>query len=482
MTVLTRAQVMESERKAVESGTFSYRELMGIAGRKSAEEILRRFNIKDKKTAIICGKGNNGGDGFVIADILCENGGDITVITPFGAPETEDAKYYFDRLENIKTTEFFTNEYDIIIDALFGFSFNREPDNDTKMLFGYINDSKALKISVDVPSGVVCDSGQVWDEAIKADYTFTFIALKPCFMLPQGNAFCGEVTVLDIGVPPITGSYKTIQKPHFEKRDKNSHKGTFGKALIIAGSYGMAGAAMLSAKAALRSGLGIAGCVLPRSIYAPFTSFLPEAVCYPMDETQNGTLLFEREKLSQLCENYDAVLFGCGVSKGKDILKIADFLVKNCEKPLIIDADGINALADCIDILKESKVPVILTPHPGEMARLCKVSVAEIEKDRIKYAKEFATEYGCILTLKGSNTIVAHPNGDLSFNMCGNPGMATGGSGDVLSGIIVSLLAQGIDPKTAAENAVYLHAAAGDKAALKRSQHALLPSDIIEEL
>lgn len=482
MSVLTRAQVMESERKAVESGAFSYRELMNLAGTKVGEAILKYYDLSNKKIAILCGKGNNGGDGFVIADLLYKKGFDITVITPFGLPSTDDAKYYYSKLKNDKITEIFTPEYDIIIDALFGFGFNREPDYETKMLFGFINKADALKISVDVPSGVECDTGKIWDEAICAHHTFTFIAKKPCFFLPRGNEYCGDVTVLDIGVAPIEGGYKIIKEPVFQKRNKNSHKGTFGKAMLIAGSYGMAGAAMLCAKAALRSGLGIAGCMMPESIYAPFTSFLPEAVCLPSKETEDGTLLFDSEKLISVCKEYDAVLFGCGVGKGRDIGKIAEFLIKNCENPLIIDADGINAITDSIDILKESKVPIILTPHPGEMARLCKTSSAEIESNRIKYAKDFAVEYGCIVVLKGSNTIVALPNGEINFNVCGNPGMATGGSGDVLAGITVSMLAQGIPAEKAAKYAVYLHSAAADKAAEKRSQHALLPSDIIEEL
>lgn len=482
MSVLTKTLIKESEEKAVKSGAFSFRELMPTAGTKAFEEIIKRYDVKSKKIAVLCGSGNNGGDGCVIAKKLSEYGTDVTVITPFGIPVTENALYYYNELKSIKKCDTFTDNYDIIIDAIFGIGFSREADDKTKELFCAVNKSKAVKIAIDIPSGVECDKGYVWNEAIKADLTLTFIALKPCFLLPPGSDYCGEVKVIDIGVTPLEKSYGIIKKPIFQKRNHNSHKGTYGTALLICGSYGMAGAAMLSAKSALRSGLGIAKCVVPKSIYDAFTSFLPEAVCVPCDETENGTLDFDKIDFPRLLENCDAVLCGCGLGKGENIKKLVTYLIENCTKPLIIDADGINAIADCIEILRKSKAPIILTPHPGEMARMCKLSVSEIESDRISVAKKFAEDYGCTLVLKGSNTIVADRDGNISFNILGNPGMATGGSGDVLAGITVSLSAQGFPTVTAAKNAVYLHSLAGDKAAEKRSMHALLPSDIIEEL
>lgn len=239
---------------------------------------------------------------------------------------------------------------------------------------------------------------------------------------------------------------------------------------------------MLSAKAALRSGVGIAKCVLPKSIYAPFTCFLPEAVCVPTDETENGALKFSAIDFKTLLPTCNAVLFGCGSGKCEDIQKISEYLVLNCEKPLIIDADGINVLAESIELLKQSKAPIILTPHPAEMARLLKTDAEAVEENRAEIAQKFAAEYNCTLVLKGHETLVAEQNGKLFINKIGNAGMATGGSGDVLAGILVSLCAQGILPEVAARYSVYLHAFAGDKAAKKRSQHALIPTDIIEEL
>lgn len=482
MKILTKELIRESEESAVLNGAFTFRQLMYKAGITASEIITDKFDCKSKKIAILCGNGNNGGDGFVIADYLYGIGSDITVITPFGEPKTEDAKYYFSKLKFIKTTDVFEGDFDIIIDALFGIGYTYRENKTIEDLFEKINSSSGIKIAVDIPSGVEANSGLIGKNAVKSDLTVTFIAMKLCFVLPYGSDYCGEVVVADIGVEPLSGGYSVIEKPKFEKRRHNSHKGDYGTGLLITGSYGMAGAAMLATKASLRSGLGIAKCVLCESIYSPFTSAIPEAVCLPTKQTESGVLDSESINIKSLSENATALLFGCGVGKGQDIRNILEDILKKSKVPVVLDADGINALSESIDILKETKVPLIITPHPGEMARLCGKTVKEIESDRINVARDFAVEYGCTVVLKGANTIVAHKNGEIYFNLTGNSGMATGGSGDVLSGIIVSLLAQGFSPEFSAESGVYLHGIAADKAVEKRSRHALLPSDIIEEL
>ncbi len=481
MSVLTKAQITKAEETAVQNGTFSFRDLMFTAGTTAAKIIEEKYTVENKKIAVLCGKGNNGGDGYVIAEYLKSKGAQITVVAPFGIPATENAKYY-SKASTCEITHDLNGEFDIIIDALFGIGFKGKLDQTTENLLNEVNAQNAVRISVDIPSGVECDSGYVNSAAFKADLTVTFIALKPCFLLPMGSDYCGEVTVAPIGVEITEKTYEIIKEPVFKKRTHNSHKGTYGTALIICGSYGMAGALMLSAKAALRSGLGIAKCVMPKSIYETFTRFLPEAVCVPSKETKSGTVKFNRKTLTPLLNEADAILFGCGSGKSRDNKKILKYLLTHSEKPLVIDADGINTLSSCIKLLKQTKAPIILTPHPGEMARLCEVSVGEIESDRVNYAKEFAKKYCCTLVLKGSNTIVAEKNGNLNFNILGNSGMATGGSGDVLAGITVSLCAQGYSPEDSAKYAVYLHSLAADKAVQKKSRHALLPTDIIEEL
>jgi len=314
------------------------------------------------------------------------------------------------------------------------------------------------------------------------DYTITFIALKPCFVLPEGSDYCGKVIVADIGVNTADFSYKTIEKPQFPKRRHNSHKGTFGTALMFCGSYGMAGAAILATRAALASGVGIAKCVVCDGIYDILTRAIPEAVCLPVVQDESGTYKADTIDYEKAFKKVTAVLIGCGMAQSDNTRKVLRCVAEKSDVPIIIDADGINLLADSIDILRECKAPVIITPHPAEMARLCKCSTAEIEQNRIYYAQKFAIDYNCTVVLKGANTIVATNKGEIFFNLTGNPGMATGGSGDVLSGIMVSLLAQGFVPEDAAKAAVYLHGEAGDRAALKKGERAMLPSDIIKEL
>ena len=482
MSILTVSKIRELEKNAVLSHKTTYRELMYTAGTLAGKSISDKYDIKNKKVAVVCGVGNNGGDGFVIADFLSKKGALVKVFTPFGIPKTEDALFYCNKLQLKVCEDFSIDNFDIIIDSIFGIGLNREVDTYTLGIFDKINNQKAIKISVDIPSGIEADTGKVLGGGVFADYTVTFTALKPCFVLPCGSDYCGKVEVIDLGLGDYLPDYEIIKEPEFKKRMHNSHKGTYGTAVLFCGSYGMAGAAMLSAKAALRSGLGIAKCVLPKSIYNAFTSYLPEAVCRPTEDTQDGKLKFDSVDFVEALSGADAVLCGCGIGNCEDTKRITEYLILNSEVPVIIDADGINSVADSIEILKKAKVPIILTPHPGEMARLCKTDVKEIENNRISYAEKFAAEFNCIVVLKGANTIVAEPNGSLSFNVLGNPGMATGGSGDVLAGIVVSLLAQGFTPQDAAKGAVYLHSSAADKAVLKRSCHSLLPADIIEEL
>ena len=482
MKVLSVALIRESEENAVKSGAFSLRELMFRAGSAAAEIIMRKYGCAGKRTAVVCGKGNNGGDGCVIAEILARHGADVTVVTPLGEPKTENAAYYYGRLYLAKKADTVPQNTDIVVDALFGIGLDRPLEGAAAEAVKAINAAAGVKIAVDMPSGVQSDSGKILGTAVKSDLTVTFIALKPGLLLPEGSDMCGEIQVADIGAEPVSYSYLTTEKPVFEKRSRNSHKGSFGTAVMFCGSYGMAGAAILAAKAALRSGAGILKAVLCDGIYAPFTASVPEAVCVPLKQTDKGTLPPDGIDYEKILSGCSAVLAGCGLGNNADTAEIVKALCENSEIPIVIDADGINALCGSIDIIKKRKAPVILTPHPGEMARLCSLTVADIEADRVGAARKFAAEYGCVLVLKGANTVIATPEGEIFFNLTGNPGMATGGSGDLLSGIIVSLLAQGFPADEAAKAGVYLHGEAGDKAAAKRGERAMLPSDMIKEL
>ncbi len=481
MNVLTRNLIKLSEENAVNCGDFSFADLMHTAGTKAAEEIIKNYDIKNKKVAVICGNGNNGGDGFVIANHLLQNGAEVSVFLPVGIPKTENAKHYFSLLPQSIIFESFSGEFDIIIDAVFGIGLCRNLSEELITLINKLNSQAAVRIAVDIPSGIDCDTGLVLGNAFKADLTVTFIALKPCFYLPYATDYCGKVEIIDIGVKPQQSNLKLLSNPVLPTRPKNSHKGTFGTALLICGSYGMAGAAILATKACLKSGVGIAKCLVPKSIYPILTTAVPEAVCLPETQTLKGGLSsFISLKPALLKTN--AVLFGCGLSNTKHTLRLLKKLIKNCTVPIVIDADGINALANRIDLLKKANASIILTPHPAEMARLLKCDVKTVEQNRIKIATDFAKAHNCILVLKGSNTLIVDPNSNVYINTLGNNGMATGGSGDVLSGITVSLLAQGLSPIDAAKAAVYLHSLSADNAAKITGKAGLIPSDMIEAL
>lgn len=481
MDVLSKKLIRLSEENAVHNGAFSFLELMKTAGDTAYKIICENTELDGRKIAVVCGNGNNGGDGFVIVRNLKNNGMDVTVITPLGEPITDSAKYYYSLLSDIEITNVIDREYEVIIDAIFGIGLNRPLNSDIIEVINQINSQNAYRVAVDIPSGIESDSGKILGVCIKADLTVTFIALKPCFVLPPATDFTGKTVVADIGVKPSNYTYKTIEAPILPERKKNSHKGTFGMAALICGSYGMAGAAILSARACLRSGVGIAKCIIPKSIYKILTCAVPEAVCVIEKQTLSGTFK-GNINLSKALEKANAVLIGCGIGNNKQTAKLVKRLIENTKIPTVIDADGINALVSNINVLKNTNAPIIITPHPAEMARLCGISVAEVECDRVNTALSFAREYNCIVALKGANTLIATPNGEVYFNTCGNNGLATGGSGDVLAGITVSYLAQGLEPLEAIKAAVYIHSATADKVASIKGERALLPSDIIEAL
>ena len=481
MDVLTKEQIRLSEENAVQNGAFSFFELMKIAGDTAYKIICDNIDTNNKKIAVVCGNGNNGGDGFVVAQNYAKQGREVTVILPLGEPKTESSKYYFNNLNNVNITNRLSGEFDIIIDAVFGIGLERQLSSELLTLVDEINSQNAIRVAIDIPSGIESDSGKVLGGCINADLTVTFIALKPCFMLPPATDFTGKVIVANIGVSPVDFKYKTIEAPKPLKRPKNSHKGTFGTAVMFCGSYGMAGAAILSARACLRSGVGIAKCVIPKSIYEILTVGVPEAVCSIAKQTLKGGFKGSANIRKPL-EKATAVLVGCGIGNNRNTQKLVKRILENVNVPTVVDADGINALVSNINVLRKTNASIVITPHPAEMARLTGLSVKEVEQDRVKVATDFAKEYTCFVVLKGANTIVATPDGQVFFNTCGNSGMATGGSGDVLAGMIVSYLAQGIDTLTAVKTAVFLHSDFADKVANEIGEQALLPSDIIEAL
>ncbi len=481
MKVLTAAQIKKAEDNAVRHGIFSYAELVKKAGDAATSEILKRYNVVGKKICVMCGMGNNGGDGLVIASNLKNRGADVTLLLPMGFPITDTSLAFKDGVNGIRLIEDMDGNFDIVIDALFGIGLNRFLSEKIAGIIEKINAYDCLKIAIDIPSGVFCDGGEVIT-AFRADLTLSFTSYKLCQLLPQTSEFCGETVVLDIGLPIDDYAYLTIDKPETVKRPKNSHKGTFGTALLFCGSYGMAGAEILAASAALRSGVGIVKALVCDKNYSAFTSSVPEAVTIPVTTAENGApTVYDRTILSGLSSS-NALLIGCGLGRSEEAKKLVLRTLEKTQIPTVIDADGINALQGGINIIRKINAPVILTPHPAEMARLCDTTTDQIEKNRVKFAKKFSVENNCYLVLKGTNTIVATPNGRIFFNTTGNDGLATGGSGDVLSGMIVSRLAQGYTPLEAVLNSVWIHGAVADMLLQKMPTRAILPSDIIEGL
>ena len=491
LKILTAAEIRGLEECAVESGV-SMEKLMENAGTACAEFILEKKDVEGKKAVILCGKGNNGGDGFVIARVLAKAGAAVTVVLMQGAPATELSKQAYDKLHRgisiILPKDAFeaVDQADLIVDAVFGFGFTGRLPHYMNKLFETANSAKAMRVAVDIPSGAVCDTGAVEGVCFRADWTVTFTAMKPASVVYPAAAYCGRTVVRQVGIRPehlemLPAVMHTVRMkslmPLFSKRDPEGHKGDYGRLLMICGSIGMAGACIMAAKAALRSGVGLLNVAVPHALYPILAPALPEAVftLYDTDESME-------QRIGEVLALADACVVGCGLGTAPYAKRLVHTVLKQASCPLVLDADALNILSEAPEKLLEAKKPVIITPHPGEMSRLTGKKVWEIREDRIGTAKYFASKYKVYTVLKGAGTVTASPDGEVRINTTGNPGMAKGGSGDVLAGMVGSLLAQGKEAFTAAFAAVCLHGAAGDRCADRLSQHAMLPTDLIEAL
>lgn len=506
MLVYTCEQMKVIEANADISG-LSYVTMMENAGNGCAEKIhsVLSSNISASKSVVVlCGSGKNGGDGYVIAGNLCDKGYTVRIIMTDGLPNAYESKLMFAKLENkpVIASELSKNYQSCvtaclnagaIIDCVFGIGFHGQLSNGLSVFFKDIAKSRAKKFAVDIPSGLEGNSGEINSEHFTADYTLAITCFKPVHILKPAADSCGIVSLIDIGIDE--GAYKSVGNEliisaddaeiarFFTPRNPTSNKGDYGKLLCVAGSRNMQGAAVMAAEAAVNSGVGIVTSVFPSSAYPAIAAKLTEALTMPLDETENGCLAYSNlDKILALSEKSTAMLIGCGLGTDSETVDLVCELVRKVKIPLIIDADGINAIAANKDVLKETSAPVILTPHPGEMARLTGKTVEEIQTDRIAAAKAFANEYGCILVLKGSNTVVASPTNYTYVNRTGNAGMATGGSGDVLAGIISSFVCQSMGMHPSAIAGVYIHGLCGDAVSRKYSQHGTTPTRMINEL
>lgn len=493
MKILTAKQIRQVEEKAF-SGDFTEEGLMLSAGTACFNKILKYYGdgIENKKIAVVCGNGKNAGDGFVIANLFVKMGVNADIVLADKAPELPEPKMYFDEATANGVKDYYFTEYDfdcdIIVDCIFGIGFHGEPKAPFNEVFDAVNNSGAVVISIDTPSGTDATTGEV-TYAVKADMTIAISTLKYAHVLPPANAYCGKVVTVSIGIPEdcYDGGYaqtitKADIKKNFYKRDKNSHKGSFGHQLNICGSYLMPGASVICAKSALKTGVGLLKCAFPKSLYPVMTAHLTQPIFKPLCENEEKTIsmgaindVFEELKWA------DSVAVGCGLGNNDDIQVIVGQIIKTSEAPVVLDADGINAVSPFIDILKDKKAPLVVTPHPAEMARLVDESVQYVQSHRIETAKAFAKENDVIVVLKGANTVVTDGT-DVYVNTNGNSGMAMGGTGDMLTGMIASFIAQGISPIEAAKSAVFIHGCCGDITAAELSQRGMTVDDMISLL
>ncbi len=445
--------------------------------------------------AVICGRGNNGGDGFVCALSLWDDGYDVIVILAEGEPKSDLAVIEYRKLfgkvrvadfaARPEAAEVVLRQADVIIDAMYGIGFSGRLSGNSLKITELCNSLSSKKIAVDIPSGAECDTAKVGNTAFTADKTITFTAHKPATASYPAHGFCGEVVVENIGISEAEiaaiDSRIMLTDRGFIKRKlpalkPDSHKGTRGKLTMLCGSYGMAGALIMSAKAALRSGVGYLNIVTDRRTYPLVAAAVPEAVFTVLDFDDSRSYA----KLRLLIESSTACLMGCGL--GEDLAeKVCGAVIDCCEVPLVIDADGLNFISRHKEKIRELKCSAVFTPHPGEMERLSGKETAEIQTTRLSVAEAYAHENKVVLALKGAGTVVT-TGGKTALNPTGNAGLARAGSGDVLAGIIASLAAQGMEAFDAAAAGVYIHGAAADICAEWFSQRSMLPTDILEAL
>lgn len=482
---------------------MSYIDMMENAGVACFNEICSIVgNCEKKKVTVLCGSGKNGGDGFVIARHLNAAGCRVDVILTCGLPKAYEAVEMFSKIDtdniiisdcvqSITKCEEIIEKSEIIVDCIFGIGFRGALSGKCLTLVKCANNAGVLRISVDVPSGLEGDSNAVNGEYFKADYTLAIACKKPVHALKPTYDYCGETRVVDIGFSE--DCYETVPcefncaddayiKASLPVRRLKTNKGSYGKLLSICGSMRMQGAAVLCANAAVKSGVGLLTCAFPRKAYTAIASKLTEPLMLPLSDDASGFLNEQAfVEIEEKLTLSNAVIIGCGLGVTDGTRKVLESVIKNAKCPIIIDADGLNILSENIDILKTVNVSVVLTPHPGEMSRLLSKSIDEIQQDRIRACKELSEKTGAVVLLKGCNTVICNGN-EVYINSTGNQGMAKGGSGDVLSGIIGSFLAQGMGALESAVCGAYVHGLSGDQLAKEFSLTGITPTMMIDAL
>jgi NAD(P)H-hydrate epimerase len=504
MKIATAQQIRNIDRRAIREFGIPGPVLMENAAAAVMKEMEKFFDgLAGIRVGIICGKGNNGGDGLALARRLRIRGVPVRValLAPFSAVAGEAKvnlsvlrKMDVEILQNasVSALQDILAWSDVVVDALLGVGLSSELKGVHASAVDALNNSGRPVVAIDIPTGIDADTGAVMGRAVKADLTVTMALLKRGLVLYPGASYAGLVRVADIGIPFEAVESEKIKVHLLDRsyawgisgrRNPDAHKGDFGHLMVVAGSLGKAGAAVMAARGALRSGAGLVTVATPNSLVPIVQQNVFEAMCIPAAESIDGTIGMGAEiELLQAAGKMNACAIGPGLSTHSETVTTVRNLVPRLPVPFVIDADGLNALTGALDLLKKTRAPVVMTPHPGEMARLLGISAAEVQKDRIGIASEFSVKYKVTLVLKGAGTVIALPDGRVFINATGNPGMATGGTGDVLTGMIGSFLAQGYLAEQAACAGVLLHGLAGDLAAAEKGETAMVAGDLIEKI
>ncbi len=507
MKVLNSEQMQRCDRAAIDDYGIAELVLMENAGVQVVESMDEYFGDSGPDLiAVMCGKGNNGGDGFVVARHLYSTGRVVRAYLFAAAADLRGsvaenhriaAAIGIDIIEvpDAESWEQHAAEivgFDCIVDALFGTGITGPLRGHFGAVVETINDSGASVVAVDLPSGLSADNGWIAGPAVDADLTVTFAAPKLCHTFPPACELIGELSVVDIGIPEaaidaVESALELITPEEcafaLEPREADTHKGSYGRVLIIAGAPGMAGAAALTARGALRGGAGLVTVGAPDSVAEIVASLVAEALVRPHAADSDGGLgLAAKAGLTALAGAADVIAVGPGVGTSEETQQLVRELVVESPAPVVLDADGLNAFGGDPEVLREIGPPCVLTPHPGELARLLGMSTADVQADRLAAVRTLAERSGAIVILKGYRSLVCDPQRTVAINPTGNPGMATGGSGDVLTGLLAALIGQGMEPFAAARLGAFLHGEAGDIAAERVGEISLIASDIVDAL
>lgn len=496
----------EIDRLATEDYGIPSILLMENAGLQVVDAALTLLGEAGSRITIICGIGNNGGDGLVATRHLCNSGYQVTCLL-IGEPSRlrGDTLTNYIILERIGQKPIaITEEMELqlvaekildshlIVDALYGTGFSGELTGISGQVVKLINRASAKVLAIDIPSGLEANNGRAKELAVQADWTVTMALPKLGLLMPAAAPYVGRLTVADISIPLplIHASQLKVNlitsdqvRQCLPSRALDSHKGDYGRVLVVGGCPDMTGAIVMASQGAMKMGTGLLTAALPEPARALVAVQLPQATTMALPATKEGQIAETAlTPLLAALQQATAGVIGPGMSRYKLGEELVTQIIRHTPVPLVLDADALNLLADNLKVLKAASAPLILTPHPGEMARLTGQSVSAIEEQRIESACNFASEHGVVLVLKGSRTVVATPDGEVFINTTGNPGMACGGSGDVLAGMIAGLLAQGLPVATAAWAAVHIHGRAGDLAAEELGQRSMSALDLIQAL